>query len=133
MRRSAILVFGTLLLMIGVACSSSSGEAGAGSDCVSTACKLATVDAGTYVAPDDSVVDAYQAALDGLSPYCQEGESSLGDFAAKAQELLANGGQSETLLEVLQHVRQSIPNKMPSTKCSDLFAAYVVLRGGTVS
>jgi hypothetical protein len=35
-------------------------DSGSG-DCVSTACKLATVEEGTFVAPDDPLVDDYQA------------------------------------------------------------------------
>lgn len=107
-------------------------EALEGRDCVTLACKLATIEEGTYVAEDDPLVDDYQAALDGLAADCGDSEERLGDMAVASQELLLNGGVSESLLSILRNVDLSIPSGSSPRfeSCSDVFGAYVVLRGG---
>lgn len=56
--------------------------------------------------------------------------NALGGFAVTAQELLANGGVTETLLSSLRNVDASIPSEAPVMDCTDIFTSYVVLRGG---
>jgi hypothetical protein len=99
---------------------------------VTWACKLATIEEGTYVAQDDPLVDDYQAALDGLGGDCTDSEERLGDMAVRSQQLLLNGGVNESLLSILQSVDRSIPAGADLGSCADIFAAYVALRGGEV-
>ena len=82
----------------------------------------------------DPTVGNYEQALAAFAPYCQDSRISLGDLAVTSQKLLANGSQSETLLNILRHVRAAIPAGSPRMRtCSDIFGAYVVLRGGKPS
>ncbi len=109
----------------------SSGGGNGSTECFTAACKPATLDTGKFVARHDPVVAEYQHALNAFGPYCTDIDSRLGDFAVTSQELLGNGGKDESLLDILQHVRSAIPPHTPKmVSCSDLFATYVILRGG---
>lgn len=120
-----------MALVMLVSCGSTgSGSPDADSECVTVACKLATIDEQTYVSPDDPMVAEYQSALDGLAGDCGDSEERLGDMSVRSQELLLNGGVSETLLSILRSVDRSIPGGTQLESCSDIFAAYVALRGG---
>lgn len=91
--------------------------------------QLAVID-GAAFDPSDPAVAQYAKALRKLEPKCDETRTTLGDMAVKAQELLGNGGVQESLLSILQSVERSIPKVAPRMPCSDIFASYVVLRGG---
>jgi hypothetical protein len=92
--------------------------------------KMASLDAGTYVPPDDPVVAEYVQALDALEDVCTNTRDDLADMVVRAQELLLNGGQEESLLGILRHVRQSLPANWPRSECTDEFSLYVADRGG---
>jgi hypothetical protein len=131
-------VFRQAVLLVAIAAflgACGEAESGGGADdCTTAACKLATIDTGSPMTDDDAAVAEYQQALDALALFCEDSETLLGDFAVKSQELLENGGQSETLLDILRHVAESIPAGSPKMQsCSSIFAAYVTLRGGKAS
>ncbi len=109
---------------------SSNGEGSAGACAASTACKLASIDAGTELDPNSSTVQEYQAVLDALGVKCTNLSGRFGDMAVRSQELLANGGVAEDLLTILRNVEASMPASAPRMECTDIFASYVVLRGG---
>jgi len=119
------LTVGSVLAFLG----SGSDKESAGACAASTACKLASVDAGTKLDPDSSAVQEYQAALDALEVNCTNPPRRLGELAVRSQELLANGGVAEDLLTILRNVEASMPASAPRMECTDIFASYV-LRGG---
>ena len=120
------LTVGSVLAFLG----SGSDKESAGACAASTACKLASIDAGTELDPDSGEVQEYQAALDALGVKCTSPSGRLGDMAVRSQELLANRGVAEDLLTILRNVEASMPASAPRMKCTDIFASYVVQRGG---
>jgi hypothetical protein len=71
--------------------------------------KLAVVDAGTYVAPDDPVVDEFAEALDVLESRCPDNtRAEIGDQTVSIQEQLAEEGIFEGLLDILRNVADPI-------------------------
>jgi hypothetical protein len=123
------------LAILATGCSNGGTDAVSGADGgldpreQTTEYKLAVVD-GAAVTPDDPAVEDYAVALENLESACRNPREQLGDMAVTAQELLANGGVSEGLLSILRNVSLSIPEEAPETNCEDIFASYVVLRGG---
>lgn len=130
---AGIVVLAVLALTVGSALAflgSGGGEGSAAACAASTACKLASIDAGTELDPDSGEVQEYQTALGDLGVKCTNLSGRLGDMAVKSQELLANGGVAEDLLTILRNVEASMPASAPRMECTDIFASYVVLRGG---
>lgn len=136
---SKLLTVGVLWVLALAACTSGDGSsdsngAPAGgdeqADCSSTACKLATIDEGGFVAESDPIVSEYETALSALDGACPESATELADMVVVAQELIANGGQHESLLSILRAVHESIPPGADVGPCADLVATYVALRGG---
>lgn len=78
--------------------------------------------------PSSSEVRPYTRALSALGRKCSGGTTHLGDLAVTAVRLLGDAGIDETNLDVLRHVRGSIPAAFPRGDCSSLFAGYVTLR-----
>lgn len=71
-----------------------------------------------------------QVAINALHPGCTETDRALDAEAKKTLELMQkNGVKDETLLSVLQHLRQSIPPGTPDMNCANQLGAYVTLRG----
>jgi hypothetical protein len=89
--------------------------------------QLAVIDAGTFVDFDDPSIDAYARALDAADAKCKEGRSLVGDYAVKAQQLLADEGINVTVLQALRAIDQSIPDDSPELDCAEIAAAWVVL------
>lgn len=85
--------------------------------------KLAVVDEGGFVAPDDPVVDSYATLLDFLEPKCNENRERIGDMAVVAKDELGT-----SLLTILRGVNGSIPTDFGSQPCADIFAYYVALQ-----
>ena len=74
-------------------------------------------------------VAAYSTALDQLQPYCTQDRvqlARLGD--AGYSDLEQNSIHDETRLNVLQHLRDSIPSGSFKLDCQGVLAAYLVLR-----
>ncbi len=95
--------------------------AGCGGSTQSTTSPPAT----TASFPADEMV-----ALNALHPGCQEDNPKLDAEAKKTLELMQkNGVKDETVLTVLQHLRQSIPPGTPDMNCANQLGVYVTLRG----
>jgi hypothetical protein len=120
------LTVGSVLAFLG----SGSDNESAGACAASTACKLASMDAGRELDPDSSAVQEYQAVLDSLGVNCPDSSGRLGDMAVRSQELLANGGVAEDLLTILRNVEASMLASAPRMESTDIFSSYVVQRGG---
>lgn len=110
------------------------GGPASASDAPTSERKLATIETGRDVAEDDPLVRSFAVALDELQRLCgADSRVRIADQAVVAQRLLKNGGVTESLLSILTHVGESIPEESKqqlNPACSDAFGAYVVLRGG---
>lgn len=73
------LTVGSVLAFLG----SGSAEGSAGACTASTACKLASIDAGTELDPDSGTVQQYQVAFDALGMKCTDLSGRLGDIAVR--------------------------------------------------
>lgn len=69
-------------------------------------------------------------ALRHLNRKCEENKRVIKAYGRTAKVLLANGGKNESVTSILVHVDRSIPRFARGLQCSDIFAAYVTLRGG---
>ena len=89
--------------------------------------KLAVIDAGGFVATDDSSIDQYAALLDSLDAKCEEDRTLIGDQGVRATQLLADEGISVSILEALEGINGSIPDGSPTMSCAEVGAAWIVL------
>ncbi|MCW2690872.1 MAG: hypothetical protein JWR37_5762 [Mycobacterium sp.] len=70
-----------------------------------------------------------QAALDAVAPACQEDPEKLDAEAKNAAQILAERGvNDETVVTMLRHLRQSIPDSAPVLPCVQNLAVYIQLR-----
>jgi len=91
--------------------------------------KLAVVDG--HSNPSDELKRRYGRALDLLERYCPETREHIADMTVNIQKELQKENIDESLLELLQNFRTSIPEKAKQGelgKCSEIFSAYAVLR-----
>jgi hypothetical protein len=90
--------------------------------------KLAVLDG-----DDAGVPTQYEAALGQLSSRCDDhpDPERIADMAVVSREKLTEAGIDESLLEILQHVNQAIPESGdPDQGCAVYFGSYVFLRRG---
>jgi PASTA domain len=66
----------------------------------------------------------YDRAVAALDRKCNEDSSLIARYIRKAQDLLQESGQYESLASIATHVNRSDPAGLPVTDCSQLFAAY---------
>lgn len=92
--------------------------------------KLASIDAGEPLSPDDPSIGAYARVLDRLDGKCQEPRSRIGDYAVTARRLLGEAGIEVTVLDALRGIDGSIPEDIPELKCDEITAAWVTLQIG---
>ena len=92
----------------------------------SVAYKLAAIDC--KCAPNTARLRPYAEVLAVLAvKKCRESKSRLGDMAVVSTQLLAKKHIRMSTLQVLRGVNGSIPSSLGRTKCSDIFAAFVIL------
>jgi hypothetical protein len=72
----------------------------------------------------------YNRAVAALDRKCNEDSSLTARYLKKAQDLLQESGQYESLTSIATHVNRSYPAGLTVTDCSQLFAAYLTLRQG---
>ncbi len=89
--------------------------------------KLAVIDAGGFVDPNDPSIDSYAALLDSLETKCEEERTLISDQAVRATQLLADEGVTMTALEVLQGIDGSIPDESGTFSCAEVAAAWITL------
>jgi hypothetical protein len=110
--------------------------------------RLAVVDSGGYVAPDDPIVSEFAIYLDALEQRCPDNtREQIADQTISIQQQLAERGVSEGLLEILQSVADpttfrlledivedfppgSIPEASRRGDCAAYLTAYHELRIG---
>ena len=92
--------------------------------------KLAVVDKGGFVPHDDPVIKRYDQALDALEPKCTESRTLIADQSVLSVQLLADSGVVTNALEMLRVADDSIPPELGETRCSEIFAALIVLMQG---
>ena len=103
-------------------------DTGAASPTPTVEYKLAVVQSGGYVGPNDPLVGQLARALDDLAPRCQEDRQTLADMAVRLSQLLAGRGVQETPLSILVNGAGAVPIVPGKTTCADAMAAYGVLR-----
>jgi hypothetical protein len=93
-----------MVVVLGTAsCTTSSDSGNAASEPNTVEWKLAVVDEGGYVQPDDPAVHEFANALDVLEGRChQNTRAQIGDFVVAGQGQLQERGVSESLLTILQ-------------------------------
>ena len=118
-----------------IATSSTEPNAQNGADTSTTASRVASIDAGQYVAPSDSIVSKYQAQFNGLHAVSTgESDDKIADMAYICQQAELKKGVEETNLSVLEAVNQACPSGISQGKhLSDMFALYTTLREEGVS
>jgi len=120
-RKKWPFILGGVVLLIIVIVSSNSG----GSKSTTAATSTTAAPTTTSSFPADETT-----ALNALHPGCQEDNPKLDAEAKKTLELMQKKGvKDETVLTVLQHLRQSIPPGTPDMNCANQLGAYVTLRG----
>jgi hypothetical protein len=91
--------------------------------------KLAVLQTGSYVAPDDDLVGQFGSALDVLGAECQEPRDRLGDIAVLIHDRMQARGIDESYLSILQNVGMAVPAEAQlPMRCTEVFAAYFVAR-----
>jgi hypothetical protein len=123
MRRCLIL----LLAVLAGCVSTSDDETTPASSEPTIAEKLVTLGGG------DSDPAQYDAALGQLSSRCADHPDTerVADMAVVSRDKLSEVGISESLLEILQHVNEAIPESGdPDQGCAVYFGSYVFLRRG---
>jgi hypothetical protein len=89
--------------------------------------KLAALDAGSPN-PPPSLIQKFETLLSSLSKKCPtDTQQLLSDYIVKSQELLKEKGVNLSLLEIADHVDNSMPGKAELGKCAQVFAAFVTL------
>lgn len=91
--------------------------------------KIAALDGIIAAGNADPVLAPYVAALDALEPKCTNDRTLLGDFAVTGRDLLADRGETITLLEFLHAIDESLPPGLGPIDCAEIAAAVVTLAG----
>ena len=88
--------------------------------------KVAVVDAGGYVDPDDSIVSVYRSALSRAESNCSNSKQELADMAVKATQILADNGIQATALEMVEAVNDSVAG-LDAGDCTEVYAVLITL------
>jgi hypothetical protein len=86
--------------------------------------KLAGIDRGTQF-PSDSAISPYGQVLDSLRGKCTNSRAELGDMSVGTQEMLADMGDPNSLLDILKMV-DSVASTDLVMDCTDIFVILVV-------
>src|SRR5258708_7472936 len=99
--------------------------------------KLAVIQTGGYVSPDDMLVKRIGFALDDLQDRCTEPRIQLSDMAVVTHDALVLKGVGQSHLTILQHVNENAfyvilygdPDGPDKIDCITVFATYVETGG----
>jgi hypothetical protein len=86
--------------------------------------QLAGIDRGTQF-PSDSAISPYGQVLDSLRGKCTNSRAELGDMSVGTQEMLADMGDPNSLLDILKMV-DSVASTDLVMDCTDIFVILVV-------
>lgn len=88
--------------------------------------KLAAIDC--RCTPTRAQIKPYAQMVNILSKKkCRESPAKIGDMAVLSTQLLRKQGIRMSILTVLRGVNRALPASLGRTRCSDIFAAFVVL------
>jgi hypothetical protein len=90
--------------------------------------KLAVVDRGGYVAPDDMRVARFRSLLEQLSTKYVEKPQEIADMSVMLQNLLREKGISETMQNMMEGLNQVMDQPIGNQKFAEYGAMYVQLR-----
>ncbi len=90
--------------------------------------KLATIDAGGYVAGDDVVVARFRSLLRQLDEAYAEDEEQIGNMTIVARDLMRKEGVEESLLNIMEAMNQLFPRQIDGLKYAEYVASYATLR-----
>ncbi len=90
--------------------------------------KLATIDAGRFVSPDDITVARFRSLLNQLSSSYVENKTQISDMSVTAQKLLRDDGIQEKILNIMEGMNSLFSGKYQNLKYAEYAAAYVTLR-----
>lgn len=91
--------------------------------------KLAVVDGNST--PSDETIRRYGCALDLLERYCTESRQEIADLTVRGQQILQEENVDESLINLLQNFRNSIPEEAEPCEagdCRSIFSSYITLR-----
>jgi hypothetical protein len=91
--------------------------------------KLAVIETGDPSAANTGLADLFDRKLDDLTRKFPEDRESIAGMTLKAQELLRQAGNEESLYSVLTAVDASYPGGL-GVEYAEMAAAYVTLRNG---
>lgn len=93
--------------------------------------KLAVVDAGGFVRPDDPAVRAYGEVLDGLERLCENTRKHRADMSVHTASELRAAGYEVTALQTLRHASQlrhaAASRYGDAEDCANMFARILTL------
>src|SRR5262245_6659508 len=75
--------------------------------------KLAVVDRGGYVAPDDLVVARFRSLLEQLSTKWRDTPQRLAEMSVKGRNLLRDKGVAESILNIMEGMNQVLVRPIP--------------------
>jgi hypothetical protein len=90
--------------------------------------KLATVDRGTYVAPDDIAVARFRSLLHQLSTKYGETPLRIADMSVTGRKLLREKGVDESIQNLMEGMNQILDRPMGNQKYAEYLSMYVMLR-----
>lgn len=91
--------------------------------------KLAVIDGNST--PSDETIRRYGRALDLLERYCPESRQEIADMTVRGQQILQEENIDESLINLLQNFRNSIPEEAEPGEvgdCKSIFSSYLTLR-----
>lgn len=94
----------------------------------SIAFKLASINAGQYVATSDPTVKAFGDLISELSSKYVEDEQRIADITVKSHEMLKEIGISTSLLDMMKGMNQLVSEKDAINRYGEFMAAYHTLR-----
>jgi hypothetical protein len=103
------------------------GTATAASAELSIPAKMASLDYGTVLSENDSVVVPYRRAFYALKAKCTERPIRVADHIQFAHTYLRKRGYSVTRLYITRQISRSIPRSLGRTRCGDIVAAWLVV------
>lgn len=88
-----------------------------------TARKLATIDANTYVAEDDITVKRFESLLNRISSKCTNSKEDIANVLVKVQQVLQdNYGVNVKLMELAETGNQSLPDEAQNIDFAEVMA-----------
>jgi hypothetical protein len=99
-----------------------------GSSTESLEYKLAVVDAGGYVRPDDLTVARFRSLLDQLSAKYVENRTQIADMSVTGQKLLREKGVSQSIQSIMEGLNGVLDGPLGNQKYAEYIALYVQLR-----